>query len=182
MSHYWEIYYVLWIHYATTWHMGDVHIFLSIIFSHTRCVCWVLQECTDGYHWDPQTEHCKGKAMLNQVTPCFSSCFSNLALCFTFLFPIRHKRVWDHSWCLQGGNEVLQPLWRLPVPSPLCVTHPCSRASYYTRSALKPMPSRLRASGKQLCGWVSGLWVWGLEVDRWPQDEWSLNVFVCVVV
>lgn len=23
-----------------------------------------LQECTDGYHWDPQTEHCKGKISL----------------------------------------------------------------------------------------------------------------------
>lgn len=120
--------------------------------------------------------------MLNQVTPWFSSCFSNLALCFTFQSPIRHKRVWDHSWCLQGGNEVLQSLWRLPVPSPLCVTHPCSRASYYTRWALKPMPSRLRAAGKQLCGWVSGLLVWGLEVDRWPQDERLLSMFVCVCV
>lgn len=33
------------------------HHFLTLPFS----LCCSLQECTDGYHWDPQTEHCKGK-------------------------------------------------------------------------------------------------------------------------
>lgn len=56
------IYYVLWIHYATAWLGESTHIFPTIVFSPS----W-LQECTDGYRWDPQTGHCKGKLQVNRI-------------------------------------------------------------------------------------------------------------------
>lgn len=31
-------------------------------------LCCSLQECTDGYHWDPLTEHCKGKNLWSEST------------------------------------------------------------------------------------------------------------------
>lgn len=55
-----EISYVFSIHYATALLGKSTHIFPTIVFSPSR-----LQECTDGYRWDPQTGHCKGKVPIN---------------------------------------------------------------------------------------------------------------------
>lgn len=76
---------------------------------------------------------------------------------------VRHKRVRHHPRRLQRGDEVLQPLWRLPVPSPLCIGYSCPGAPQHTH---RDLPPGLRAAWRQLCGWVSvffhlgGGWRW----------------------
>lgn len=62
MSHYWG--FIMYYEYIMQL-LGSERLFTSFFpsFSHTSflSLCCSLQECTDGYHWDPQTEHCKGK-------------------------------------------------------------------------------------------------------------------------
>lgn len=48
---------------------------LTIVF----CSTW-LQECTDGYRWDSQTGHCKGKVSLDAINYFLNFAKSNLFL------------------------------------------------------------------------------------------------------